>query len=124
MADCSCDGPCADHPNCPPALTRTEPKAESIGSNPLSPVPEGLKDEMVEKAANALWPEFSGVKNPRPGSQSDKHLHRILDAITEANSPWPLLVERDDRAERAGNFRRSGVIFRVTDGEGQEVEWE
>mgnify|MGYP000617945803 CR=1 FL=1 len=53
MADCSCDGPCADHPNCPPALTRTEPKAESIGSNPLSPVPEGLKDEMVEKAAKA-----------------------------------------------------------------------
>lgn len=53
MADCSCDGPCADHPNCPPALTRTEPKAESIGSKPLSPVPEGLKDEMVEKAAKA-----------------------------------------------------------------------
>lgn len=44
--------------------------------------------------------------------------------ITEASSPWPLLVERDDRAERAGNFRKSGVIFRVTDSEGQEVEWE
>lgn len=25
--------------------TQTQPKAESIGSNPLSPVPEGLKDE-------------------------------------------------------------------------------
>lgn len=55
MADCSCDGPCADHPNCPPALTRTEPKAESIGSNPLSPVPEGLKDEM-EEARERLGP--------------------------------------------------------------------
>ena len=44
--------------------------------------------------------------------------------LASASSPWPLLIERDDRIERAGNFRKSGVIFRVTDGEGQEVEWE
>jgi hypothetical protein len=44
--------------------------------------------------------------------------------LASASSPWPLLIERDDRIERAGNFRKSGVIFRVTDSEGQEVEWE
>lgn len=44
--------------------------------------------------------------------------------LAEGTSPYPLLMDRDDRQDRAGNFRRSGVRFVVTDADGAVVEWD
>lgn len=51
-------------------------------------------------------------------------LSGVEQTLMEANTKELLLLERDERSENAGPFRKSGVIYRVTNDEGQEVEWD
>lgn len=53
---------------------------DSVGKCP--PLSEEVLARAVEAAANDCWPEFSGVKNPRPGSASEKHLTQVIRAAT------------------------------------------